>query len=483
MQARFASRFVGALSISILLLPVPATTQPTTPPPAPPLPVLDLDAFAAASRDDLAGAYRRAEAAPDDPTAVGALAMALHAWEQYEAAARAYARAQRLAPAVVDWWYLGGSLAARRGLHDDAARQYRRALDLAPEDGLVALRYADAALEAGDGTAAAVVYTPLTSRPETAPAAWYGLGRVRQDQGDAAGAREAYERAVALYPAFGAAHYALAQLQRQAGARDAARVSLRHQQECLACWPMPADPWSERLAAVRSDAAALLSRGVATAAGGTATAAAEAIRLHEAAVTQDPDLGQAHVNLVELYARTGNMPRAEAHYRAAAALPGYAAEAHRAWGGALLQQRRVDEALPALRDAVALAPTNAQALNALGLALELSRQPAEAAGLYARATAAAPTARDIRFNLARALVQLGRLDEAITELERLRQPEDAETPRYLFALSVAYVRNGNREAGLRIGEQAAALATQFGQADLAQSIARDLAALQGGVPR
>ncbi len=478
--AAFASIAAGGASPE-----VPAViAAPQAPPP---LPTPDLARYPDEARDQIAAALAAVTAEPSSADAVGRLALTLHAWEEFEAAAAAYARAQALAPSAIDWWYFGGMLATRRGLHAEAARQYGRARDLAPDNALVALRYADAALDAGDIDAARSVYEPLTTHPEAAPAAWYGMGRVRQSAGDIGGAREAFEQAVALFPDFGGAHYALAQLQRRAGDREGARLSLQRQQQCLTCWPVPPDPWRARLDEVRTDAAALLQRGVSTAgtaagAGGDA-AAAEAIRLHEAALERNPGFGQAHVNLISLYARTGNVARAEQHYRAAAADPGHAAEAHRTWGWVLLQQQRAEEALPVLTEAVALAPTNAQALTGLGLAFELLRRPADAVRVYTDAVAAAPAERDIRFGLARALIQAGRIEEAIARLETLREPVDAQTPRYLYALSAAYVRHGNLEAGVRVGEEAATLATRFGQADLARTITRDLAALRARKPR
>jgi hypothetical protein len=73
---------------------------------------------------------------------------------------------------------------------------------------------------------------------------------------------------------------------------------------------------------------------------------------------------------------------------------------------------------------------------------------------------------------------LGRTREAIAELDGLVPPKDAEAPRYMFALSVAHVRAGQRELGLKWAEEARALAVELGQADLAAAIERDLAALR-----
>ena len=397
---RMARRLAAPTIIACLALMSPGVRrvqdhQGDLPPPSPhprrrhrrfpPLPRLDIDAYPPEAREQIGAAYRAVTAAPADANAVGRLGLVLHAWEEFEAAAQAYGRAQAQAPTDADWWYFGAMLATRRGLHDESARQLRQARTRRPDDALIALRLADAALDAGHPDDAAPLYDALATRPETAPAAFYGLGRVRQLTGDHTGARTAYEQAVALYPEFGAAHYALAQLQRRAGDTAAARASLQRQQQCLACWPMPPDPWRTRLADVRQDAAALLQQGVATAGRASETAAADAIRLHEAAIAQAPHLGQAHINLIELYARTGNLARAEAHYASARALPGYTAEAHRTWGWVLLRQRRPADALPVFSEAVQLAPDSAQAQYGLAMTFELEGRAAEAAPAYARA--------------------------------------------------------------------------------------------------
>ena len=45
------------------------------------------------------------------------------------------------------------------------------------------------------------------------------------------------------------------------------------------------------------------------------------------------------------------------------------------------------------------------------------------------------------------LIALGRPDDAVAELRRLTEPRDAEAPRYLFALSTAHVRAGQKAEG------------------------------------
>jgi len=72
----------------------------------PDLPRLALDQFPPSARAAVSKVHQDALARPEDPAAVGGLARVLHAWEQWDTAHAAYARAQALAPAAFDWHYL-----------------------------------------------------------------------------------------------------------------------------------------------------------------------------------------------------------------------------------------------------------------------------------------------------------------------------------------------------------------------------------------
>ena len=71
----------------------------------------------------------------------------------------------------------------------------------------------------------------------------------------------------------------------------------------------------------------------------------------------------------------------------------------------------------------------------------------------------------------------------MTELETLRTPIDAETPRYLFALSVAYLRSGRRDDCLAAAKDARRLAAEYKQQELVDAIDRNLATLGDSSPR
>ncbi|HTV00747.1 MAG TPA: tetratricopeptide repeat protein [Luteitalea sp.] len=434
---------------------------------------LSLDAFPAEARQDIGAARDAALATPTRAEAVGRLAILLHAWEQFEPAALVYAEARRLAPNDVTWWALSGTLANRVGRPDQAVDYFARANAISPSPFLT-LRHADALLESGRIDDARVVYEKAAAIPEAEPAARYGLGRVSVAAGDGVRARREFERAVALVEQFGAAHYALAQIYRQAGDLAAARDAIARQQRCLACWPMPPDPFSAQVALARSDAAALLQRGVTAA---QRADAAQAIALHEQALARGENVA-ARLNLIALYAQTNNLAAAETQYRKVLASGNDLADAHHAFGLALLDARDPARAEPILREAVAANPHDARAFNGLGFICETSGRLPEAETAYRQAVAAQPANRAMRFALARVLVNLGRLDEALVQLTQLREPDDAESARYVFAAGAIQVRMGNIQEGRRLSEEALQRARKYNLTDLVASIERDMAKLK-----
>ena len=412
---------------------------------------------------------------PKDPDILGRLAMAYHAWEQWEAAAEAYRTARTVAPKAHRWWYLAGLLEVARGRHADAVPLLERAAALEPGHVAGQLRLAEARFEAGDLAGSEALFRELAGGRSTAAAAEYGLGRIAQARGDHGRAVGHLGRAVAAFPEFGAAHYALALSYRRTGREPEAVAALGRQQACIPCWPAVEDPLAASVAALRDDAAAVLKRGIALAADGQTE---QAVKAHEQALP-DPSAGaQARVNLITLYGRLGRWDDAEAQYRAAVAASVNLAEAHANYADVLLAQGKAKEALPVLHLALEANPANALARNALGIALETTGDISGAAAAYRDAVRAAPQLRVARFNYGRTLVAGGRLKEAVEEFEKLRRPEDIETPRYLFALAAARVRLGHIEQGRAEAQAALELARRYGLSDLAASIERDLARLK-----
>ncbi|MGH9160658.1 MAG: tetratricopeptide repeat protein [Vicinamibacteraceae bacterium] len=441
----------------------------------PPAPDLPLEAYPPEARRAIEPVYRAAVATPNEAAAVGRLAMSLHAWEQWDDATRAYARAAALAPKTFDWPYLAAVIAARTKHYAEVVRWLETALALRPDYLPARIMLAEALLETAAREKSARQLEALAREPEAAAPAEYNLGRLAAEDGRTEEAIAHYRRACRLFPEFGAAHYALAMAYRDVDRRDEARTELELHQKYGTRWPGVDDPVLAGVRALKVDSRAQAQRGLELAKAGQLD---EAVQAHEAALAANPDFVQAHANLISLYGRLKQWQKAEAHYQAILRAGHQSDEAHFNYGVLLGLQQRYDEAAEAYRKALEVNPRHASAHNNLGQLLEREGRLDEALKAYQRAVSDAPTFRLARFNVGRMLIGARRLDEAITELSKLTTPVDAETPRYLFALATAYVHAGQRDTGVEWATKAKQLAESHGQAALAAAIERELGALR-----
>jgi tetratricopeptide (TPR) repeat protein len=457
-------------ALALPLLFVLATAQTS----APPLPSLALESYPTAARAAIARADEAAERAPADANAAGQLGRVLHAWEQWAAARGAYARASALAPQAYEWRYLDALVLIRLARPDLAVEALRDTLTRAPSYLPARLKLAETLLDAGDLEESRKRFAELND-PSCAPAVQFGLGTIDAREGRHADAITHLERAIALFPEFAAAHYALARSYRAVGRMDDAEAALAKHAAFGARWPAIPDPLAESIASLREDPAALLQRGVKQADAGDVEGA---IASHEAALALNPSFAQAHANLIGLYGRVRNWSKAEEHYRAVVSLAINVADAHYDYGVLLGMQERWEPAAEAYRKALELNPQHAQARNNLGQVLERQGHVAEAAAEYRLAIESQPTLRIARFNLGRMLIAQGANEAAVAELSQLAEPRDGQAPRYLFALSTAYVRMGQIEDGVKWATEARDLALKFGDTALAAAIERDLAKIR-----
>jgi tetratricopeptide (TPR) repeat protein len=467
----------------------------------PELPVLPLAQFPEPSRVALQLAFERARRAPDDELSVGQLAMTLQAWEQWEAAHAAYQRAIGLAGNGIrgdskasKWKYLDAVVLQRLVRPNEAAVVLRHSADVHYLPAKIKL--AEVLFDSGGVEESARLYEELVNEPAAEPIAELGLGRVAAAAGRYDEAVRHFARAIALFPEFGAAHYALARSARALGRTEESQRALERHQQFGARWPALDDPLLAEVAALRTDARASLQRGMklaeagdvpgavaaheaalAALAGSSAPSAASALSTPSAPSASSA--AQAHVELITLYGQLSNWVKAEEHYRAAVALGVDLEAAHYNYGVLLGLQDRREEAAAAYRRALDINPLNPQARNNLGQLLERDRKYHDAAAEYRQVVEVMPTFRLARFNLGRMLIVLGRPLDAVTQLERLTEPRDVETPRYLFALATAKIHAGQRDDGVKWAHEAKRLAAEHGQHDLAAAIERDLAALSG----
>ncbi len=117
------------------------------------------------------------------------------------------------------------------------------------------------------------------------------------------------------------------------------------------------------------------------------TSPLEARQAYVQALDADPDFGDAHLNLGRLFHESGELGKAEAHYR----------------------------------DAVRCAPNDATCHFNLGVLLEDRGRPDEAVLAYQRAIACDPDAADAHYNLGLLLEGRGRRSDAMKHLMIARQ--------------------------------------------------------------
>jgi tetratricopeptide (TPR) repeat protein len=425
----------------------------------PPLPDVSTTSFLPAIRQAVETAVADAKARPDSATAVGRLGMVLHAHQQLGSARLCYHRASLLDPNNADWKYYLGVVSEGPA----AVQPLREALRLR-DDLPTRLRLGEVLLSLGDYAAAREIFRGLDH-----PAALFGYGRATKDA-------SYYEKALAAFPKYGAALFALAQhYQRTGRSADAERLMADYPRFKTTEPPL-VDPSLDAVRALNKGPDKFLSQALILEAKGQLGGAVE---LQLRALELDPNLTQAHVNLISLYGRLGDPVQAEKHYRKAAALNANAAEAHYNFGVLCYQWKRRNEARTAFAHALAIDPGRADAHNNLGTMLEEDGKLDSAAEHFRRATELQPSFALARFHLGRIYANHRRYSEAIEQFKRAVESAEGESkPTYLYALGATQARAGDAASAavnLTTGRERA---LSLGQTALAASISRDLERLK-----
>lgn len=438
------------------------------------MPQIDSAHFTPAIRAQIEHAERDAREHPRDATAAGKLAMTLHAYQQYAAAALAYSRVHLLEPRNFDWLYLLGAVQMELGEFDAAAKSFASALELRPHDLAAELRLAQNLTAVANWDQAGALYRRILDRHPGCPQAWYGLGRVQAAQNDHAAAAESFAKACELFPPYGAAHFALAAELRKLDRKPEAERHLAEYAKNVTAEPPLDDPLFKRVYELNQSARVHLQRGTELEKAGRLE---ESVREHEAALAIDPDNVQAHINLISLYARAGNPKKAKEHFEAATRLNPGRPDAWYNYGVLHFQQQDFSAAEQSFRRAVAINPYYAEAHTNLGMIYQQQSRLEDAAAEFREAISNQPDYPLPRFQLGRILVNQQKYSEAIQQFRRALSPEDDKTPAYLYALAATYARAGDRQHALEYFEKARDAARARGQSQLLTSIDRDLKTL------
>lgn len=431
--------------------------------------------FLPAIRAQIDQAEQVAGAHPRDPKAVGRLAMIVHAYGQYDAAAQVYKRALLLEPRNFDWLYLLGAVQKAQGAFEAAVESFRSALRIMPDDPAAQLRLAESLSAVADWDRAGASYRRILDKRGDSPRAWYGLGRVQMAKGDHDAAARSYAKACELFPRYGAAHFALAGELRRLGKQAEAERHLADYSTNVTVEPPLDDPLFERIHELNHSTTVRLERATELEKAGRY---AEAIREHETALASDPDSVQAHVNLISLYGRMGDSAKAKQHFEAATRLNPGRSDAWYDYGVLLFREKEYAGAERAYRRALEINPYYAEAHDNLGVIEEQRGSFNDAAMNFRAAIADRPDYPLARFHLGRILVNQEKYEEAVPHFLRCLEPESEQTPACLYALGATYARSGDRPRALEYFQKARAAAVAHNQPRLQTSIERDLKVLQ-----
>ena len=373
-----------------------------------------------------------------------------------------------------------GSLYAELGSHGEAASQFEAVIAMRPNSVTARIRLGQSLFSMGELVRAKEAFAKALETGEESAAAQFGLGKALAASGDSQAALRAYQRALALEPSAGAVRYALAILHRNLGEADEAGRQLALIKNGNRMDPPIYGSPMVALRNMRIDKHSYLSRGLRSESQGNLR---EAISMYERAVELDADYLQARVNLIGAYGKLGRFLDAELQYQEALRFASDSEELHVNWGMLLATRERFGDAAASYRRALEINPLSANTHADLGIVLVELGQDAEARGHFRRALQNEPNHRLANFHLARYLIAEDQLAKAIDHLQRTTQPVDERTPTYIYGLSDAYLRLGNVGQSLRYAREAATLADQFGQSDLARAISADIRRLEAASRR
>jgi tetratricopeptide (TPR) repeat protein len=445
--------------------------------PLPPLPQINLEGSFPSVRRQVRQAEALVRAQPTNPAANGKLGMVLDAYEQYSSAAVCYRRALLLDPRSSEWLYDLGWVEFKQGQYAQAAETFRAVVAIPSMRNYLPawLKLADSVFSDGQFEEARTLYKKIAQEQPDSAEAHYGLGRVETAEGRTQEAAASLEKACELFPQYGVAQYALALAYRKLGQPEKAENHFAIYQANVSAAPPSEDRLRAAVQELNQAPVAYLQRGLEMAQGGNLSGA---IQEYQRAVELDPSLVQAHIDLIQLFARAGKSDQAEEEYRTAVRLDPNRAECYYNYGVLMFGLKKLAEAEQAYRRAVELNPEYAEAHNNLGYLLEHQGRTDDAIAEYEAALKSRPDYRLPHYHIATILARQGKYDESIQHLLKTLAPVDDSTPVYLYALGIAYGRKGDRENALKYLRQARDQAAARRQSQLLASIDRDLRALE-----
>jgi tetratricopeptide (TPR) repeat protein len=291
-----------------------------------------------------------------------------------------------------------GAVLYDKGQLDDAAAEFRKAIELDPKDAKAHVGLGLTLDKQGRLDEAVAEYRRAIERDPKLAMAHIDLGSALNEQGKRDEAAAEFRKAIALDPKDAVAHHNLGSALNEQGKRDEAAAEFRK--------AIDLDP---------KDAWAHYNLGIALRDQGKRDEAAAEFRK---AIELDPKNAWAHYNLGDALSGQGKWDEAIACYRKAITLDPKFAKAHYNLGNVLKHQGKLDEAIACYQKAIEADPKYAIAHDNLGYALFHQGKQDEAIACYQKVVEIDPKNAVAHFNLANTCARLGRWDQALAPMDK-----------------------------------------------------------------
>ena len=401
----------------------------------------------------------------------GQIGRLLHAYEFFDSAEAAYLNAVRLAPGAGAWLHLLGYLYQQTGRLDEAAERFGQAVRVQPDDRAASVRLGQVYLslnrlrEAREQFQAVEAVFPMLSRN--------GLGEVALRERRYNEAVSHFRAVLERAPQATSVHYSLAMAYRGLGQLDAARAELEQRGPGGLS---VGDPIVDGLQTLIRGERGLVAQGRKAYEAGQYKEAAAAFAK---AVDAAPSSATARVNLGLTQLQLGNTAAAIATLQQAFDLAPEDANASRELVRVLLRAGRADDAIRVLAKSHSFNADDEEALVSLSILLAQQNRFREAVALLADGNQRFPERTATATTLARLLASSPELSvrDGRRALDLANAVHNAEpTPVHGETISLALAELGRCDEALSQMKRAIAEAEQESDAD-------EAARLKGEMPK
>jgi tetratricopeptide (TPR) repeat protein len=357
---------------------------------------------------------------------------------------------------------------ARKGQHEAAAAEWKKALELSPEDAKIHMNLGVSLAATGKSEEAAQEYRKAIAIDAEDAEIRVNFGVALAGAGRMAEAVAEYEKALELSPDYPEAHNNLGLAKASEGKLEEA---IGHYRKALEINP--------QYAAIHNNLGAALARQ---------GKLEEAIVHFQKFLEINPDSVDVHGNLIRALAQAGRTAEAAGLFEGILRLHPNSAAVHNTLGVALVWQKRGDEAIGHFRRALEIDPGLVEAHQNLGDALfYLKGSSGEALAHWGEVLKAAPNQVPVLNQVA--MVMATDPDaanrngaEAVRLAERAVQLVGPKEPVLLDTLAAAYAEAGRFAEAVETARRAMALASEQGKQQLAESLRGKASLYEGNTP-